>query len=101
MVRETHPTLAAATEAMLAGSIIEHAISLPTGRLRVSACETDFTLDTLAGFAARNNPKRGFLFVSKVLGKHIPARPSAMRHVQDYLASRLLQENIQHPVFIG
>jgi hypothetical protein len=86
---------------MLAGNVIEHAISLPTGKLLVSACETDFTLDELAGFAARNNPRRGFLFVSKVLGKHIPVRPSAMRHVQDYLASRLLQENIQRPVFIG
>ena len=33
----------------------------------------------LFGFAERNNPKRAFLFVSKVLGRHIPAQPRAMR----------------------
>lgn len=32
-------------------------------------------LETLFLMAARNNIKRGFLFVSKVLGKHIPVHP--------------------------
>ncbi len=32
-------------------------------------------LDTLFAMAARQNIKRGFLFVSKVLGKHIPVKP--------------------------
>jgi len=31
--------------------------------------------DSLFAMAARQNLKRGFLFVSKVLGKHIPVRP--------------------------
>ncbi|TVY03373.1 hypothetical protein FPZ45_05180 [Cohnella terricola] len=33
-------------------------------------------LDDLFQMAARINKKRGFLFVSKLLGKHIPVRPS-------------------------
>ncbi|BBB91465.1 MAG TPA: phosphoribosyltransferase [Methylomusa anaerophila] len=32
-------------------------------------------VDALFGMAARQNAKRGFLFVSKVLGKHIPVHP--------------------------
>ena len=30
--------------------------------------------DALFGLAARQNPQRAFLFVSKVLGKHLPIR---------------------------
>ena len=47
-------------------------------------------LDDLCGFASRRNLKRGFLFVSKVLGKHIPVRPSEMRKIYDLLADQLL-----------
>ncbi|HZK83885.1 MAG TPA: phosphoribosyltransferase family protein [Desulfosporosinus sp.] len=35
----------------------------------------DFELQTLFSLAARKNKKRGFLFVSKVLGKHVPVDP--------------------------
>jgi len=31
------------------------------------------------GFAERNNPRRAFLFVSTVLGRHVPVSPSRMR----------------------
>lgn len=74
-----------------------HTVQLPTGVLRVqiesaaaSAAAADpYTLDTLCGFAARANAKRGFLFVSKVLGKHWPVRPSAMRTLHSTLARGL------------
>ncbi|MBK5964468.1 hypothetical protein CCR95_10320 [Thiocystis minor] len=62
---------------------------LPTGVLDIQVREAAFPLDELCGFAARNNPKRGFLFLSKVLGKHWPAAPSRMRRVHEYLASAL------------
>lgn len=64
-------------------------IELTTGTLSVQVREAAFPLETLCGFAARNNRKRGFLFLSKVLGKHWPARPSLMRQVHEYLASQL------------
>lgn len=35
----------------------------------------DIPLDKLLVMAARINPKRSFLFVSKVLGKHVPIKP--------------------------
>jgi len=35
----------------------------------------DFEPQTLFSCAARKNKKRGFLFVSKVLGKHVPVEP--------------------------
>lgn len=36
-------------------------------------------LNVLAGMAVRDNPKRAQLIVSRVLGKHVPALPSAVR----------------------
>ncbi|RMN27346.1 hypothetical protein ALQ62_02814 [Pseudomonas coronafaciens pv. zizaniae] len=62
------------------------AISTPTrlradllrGRLDVSVSASSIAPDSLFGFAERRNPKRAFLFVSRVLGRHIPARPSVM-----------------------
>ncbi len=62
---------------------------LATGRLSVQVHEAAFPLEELVGFAARDNRKRGFLFVSKVLGKHWPVAPSRMRQIHDHLASRL------------
>ncbi len=67
----------------------ERRISLPTGTLWIRVEEGAFDLDTLCCFAARANPQRGFLVVSKVLGKHWPARPAQMQRVQRELAQRL------------
>ena len=46
-------------------------------------------LEQLCGFAARRNPRRGFLFVSRVLGRHLPTRPRVMRDAQLRLARRI------------
>lgn len=66
-------------------------IELATGRLEVRVRRAAFPLEALCGFAARANPKRGFLFVSKVLGKHWPARPAAMARIHRHLAQALTQ----------
>jgi len=60
---------------------------LPTGCLEVTLTKGEHELDALLGFAARANAKRGFLFLSKVLGKHWPVRPSAMLDVHARLAA--------------
>ena len=49
------------------------------------------TLFDLTDFAARENPKRSFLFVSKVLGKHIPVKPSEMRRTYMRLVAQVGQ----------
>ncbi len=46
-------------------------------------------LASLCGFARRRNPKRAFLIVSRVLGRHIPVRPSDMRAAARELAAAL------------
>jgi hypothetical protein len=65
-------------------------VALPTGRLEVSVQAAEpFSLEQLCGFAARNNPRRGFLFMSKLLGKHWPCRPRDMGALQRHLAAQL------------
>lgn len=74
----------------VSSGITERRISLPTGELRVHFVEQSrHKADELLGFGARNNRKRGFLFVSKVLGKHVPVRPNLMRDVHRELAGRI------------
>ncbi|TXR27968.1 phosphoribosyltransferase, partial [Ectopseudomonas mendocina] len=49
---------------------------LKRGLLEVKVDDAVLPPANLFGFAERRNPKRAFLFVSKVLGRHIPVRPS-------------------------
>jgi hypothetical protein len=70
------------------GSLPLHLVKqLPTGLLEVALHAGADELDALLGFAARANAKRGFLFVSKVLGKHWPVRPSRMLAIHERLAA--------------
>ncbi len=65
---------------------VKHA-ELPTGRIEVSLSEDHVgRFDDYVGFAARDNAKRGFLFVSRVLGKHYPVKPGRMRRTHEQLA---------------
>lgn len=64
-------------------------VELPTGQLQVTVEQARLPLDDLLGFAARANLKRGFLFLSKVLGKHWPVRPRDMRAIHQDLARRI------------
>lgn len=63
-------------------------IKLPTGTLEI-ATEHVAELNAFCDFAARANPKRGFLIVSKVLGRHLPASPADMRGAMDELGQKL------------
>ena len=64
-------------------------MDLPTGRLEVTVDRARWPLAELCGFAARDNPKRGFLVVSRVLGRHLPAQPAAMRRSVEDLAKNV------------
>lgn len=74
-------------------------VQLPTGTLSVAAEPGVWTVDDLCGFAARQNWKRGFLFVSRVLGKHLPVRPSTLRDVYAHLAA-LIPATLPGPVLV-
>ena len=66
-------------------------VELPAGTLSLEVTRSDYSLEHLCGFASRANAKRGFLFVSKVLGKHIPAKPSSMTEIHSKLAAKILE----------
>ncbi len=96
---------------MTANKIYKHSITLPRGTLDLtyqtnSATAKDGTeqsnhyqLEDLLGFAQRINPKRAFLFVSKVLGRHIPVAPSTMRHAFTDLAN-LVPDDLPEPILV-
>ena len=60
--------------------------TIRAGTLRIHCTEGAERLDELLGWASRENPRRGFLFVSRVLGRHIPVAPATMRATYDELA---------------
>jgi len=72
-------------------------IELKTGTLNI---EQNSELSKLVDFGSRINKKRGFLFVSKVLGKHLPAKPSLMKQTYKELASLIPSSN-EPTLFIG
>lgn len=76
-------------------------VELPTGHMQLQAETSTFALDDLIGFAARANPKRGFLFMSKVLGKHWPVTPSTMLAIHEDLAARIPADLPEPVVFIA
>lgn len=76
-------------------------IDLSRGRITVQVNQqhTHWNLDGLLDFAERINPKRAFLFVSKVLGKHIPVAPSVMQRSYVDLVS-LIPKDLQGPICV-
>lgn len=78
-------------------------IQLNRGTLTVNPTQhhTDWHLDDLLKYAERINPKRAFLFVSKVLGKHIPVAPSTMQRTYQDLATLIPTFNAESTTFIA
>ncbi|MGK5027707.1 phosphoribosyltransferase domain-containing protein [Janthinobacterium sp. RB2R34] len=75
--------------------------TMPTGELTLQVDEARFALDELIGYAARANAKRGFLFLSKVLGKHWPVTPGTMQAIHDDLARQIPSDLPGPVVFIA
>jgi hypothetical protein len=76
-------------------------VQLPNGRLSVNVTRSAWGLPRLCAFAARNNPRRGFLFVSKVLGKHWASAPQEMYATHSDLALPLPAPRGRPVLFIG
>ncbi len=72
-------------------------IELKTGILSV---EKSQALERLVDYSSRINKKRGFFFVSKVLGKHIPTTPSLMKSTYQELAN-LIPKSDEKTLFVG
>lgn len=79
-----------------------HEARLPGGRFTLAVEREDFPFRELCDLAIRNNARRRFLFVSRVLGRHCPVRPGVLRKVAGELARKLRQGLNEGPVvFIG
>ena len=76
---------------------------LPTGRLTltIGSQSASQDVDDYVGFAARDNARRGFLFVSHVLGKHVPVSPTRMRASHEALVRTIEVRPGDSFVFVG
>ncbi len=75
---------------------------LQGGMLRMQMTQEDLPLTELCDFAIRRNARRRFLFVSRVLGRHMPTRPARMWDVAGRLAARIQAHGGAEPVlFFG
>ncbi|ULH17305.1 phosphoribosyltransferase family protein (plasmid) [Deinococcus sp. KNUC1210] len=74
-------------------------VCLPSGTLHLTLDQASAPLDDLLTYAVRRNPRRGFLFVSRVLGKHIPVSPDVAARSYHDLAAAL--PTLHAPHFIG
>ncbi|MEL6236017.1 MAG: phosphoribosyltransferase domain-containing protein, partial [Pseudomonadota bacterium] len=76
---------------------------LETGRLEVEIRESRLPRGlppaALFGFGERINPRRAFLFVSHVLGRHVPVAPGRMRQAFTALADQIAAD-LPGPVLI-
>lgn len=75
--------------------------SLSCGTIQVTRDQDGALLEDLFDIAERRNPKRAFLFVSKVLGRHIPVAPCVMRQAYRQLASQFPAKLAGPVLFIG
>lgn len=78
-------------------------IKLKSGLLSLNVEKTEVEISDICGFASRQNPKRGFLFVSKVLGKHYPVKPHKMKEIYKILADKIssITGSEKTPLFLG
>ena len=74
-------------------------VQLDRGELTLDIDQAHWPLSELVDFAERINPRRAFLFVSRVLGRHIPVAPARMQQAFTALAARVPDE-LPGPVLV-
>lgn len=79
--------------------MIKKTYTIDAGNLTVKVTKGAERLDDFIDVAQRKNPKRPFLFVSKVLGRHIPVKPSVMEETYSELIEGVA-EKLSGPVAV-
>jgi Phosphoribosyl transferase/TRSP domain C terminus to PRTase_2 len=97
----TLPVIQVLEKPILEQADLEVSFDLPSGRLNLRIEPGSRDWSALLDLAVRQNPKRGFLFVSKVLGKHIPVSPRIVRETHTALAAGLPSDLRENTLFIG
>lgn len=80
---------------------MQKTVATGTIRLNVDRNDTGRDLHELLDIAARANPKRGFLIVSTLIGRHLPTTPAVMRSVMRGLAIRIPADLPGPVLFLG
>lgn len=74
-------------------------VKLSRGELSLRFIHQLWSFDALLGLAERINPKRAFLFVSKVLGRHIPVSPTVIRQAFSELSDQI-PDQLPEPILL-
>lgn len=77
---------------------------LPSGTLQLHVERSELPAHELFVLAARNNPRRAFLFVSRVLAKHLSVAPAVVQNCHERIARRIPVQISAQPgpvLFIG
>ncbi|MBD0864473.1 MAG: phosphoribosyltransferase domain-containing protein [Rhodobacteraceae bacterium] len=77
----------------------EHRLTTGSLHLKSATGATGQSTDFFR-LAERINPKRAFLFVSTVLGRHIPVAPNVHRAALQRLAAKVSDQLLDGPVFV-
>lgn len=64
---------------------------LDSGHIAVEHDTSSAHLKSLVEIGQRENPRRPFLFVSKILGRHVPVKPSIMKSSFEALAQKVIE----------
>lgn len=68
---------------------LKHTYDIKAGTLLLQSTEKRETLDDILGFACRENPKRHFILINKLIGRYTPTAPSLMRATYNQLAEKI------------
>lgn len=68
---------------------MKHTYNIKAGKLSLTTTEKRSKLDQILAFACRENPKRHFILVNKLIGRYTPTAPSVMRKTYDQLAEQI------------
>ena len=68
---------------------MKHIYDIKAGTLTLTALEERKKLDRILTFASRENPKRHFILINKLLGRYTPTSPRIMRDTYNQLANKI------------
>jgi len=68
---------------------MKHIYDIQAGTLSLNAAEEREALDKIFTFACRENPKRHFILINKLIGRYTPTTPRVMRHTYNQLAEKI------------
>ncbi|MBV9930668.1 MAG: phosphoribosyltransferase domain-containing protein [Alphaproteobacteria bacterium] len=80
---------------------LSFALSGGTITFDIGAAAPGWSFDRLCAVGERDNPRRPFLIVSRVLGRHIPAPPSDTRRAMRDLAAQIPADLPQPTLVVG